>query len=78
MNAKQNGREQLEFIQSLIDAAAQTKSSDASSDEPTEDDEDTPPVDPNRGGIPDLTPEAAGGILDQFESWPGADFFRRG
>lgn len=76
LNAKASGKEQLEFLQSLIDAAtAPAKAPEASSDEPSDGEADAP-VDPNRNASvpPDMDAEAANGILDQFREWP---VFRR-
>lgn len=81
LNAKDSGKEQLEYLQSLIDAAAQTGSAAPVSDGDAQDEEGTPdvPVDSNAGSNPraDLDVEKAGNILDQFQNWPGADFFKR-
>lgn len=77
LNAKETGKEQLEFLQQLIDASAAAQSQPASGDEETEE-EATAPVDPNPPSALDLTDEAAGGILDSIgDAWPGRDFWKR-
>ena len=78
LNSKDTGKEQLDFLQTLIDAAVSgDKSPDEGSDAEGEGD-DTASVDPNRrqNVPPDMTDEAADAILDQFETWPSADFWR--
>jgi hypothetical protein len=79
LNTKETGKEQLEFIQSLIDNASPSQATGNAGDDESNDEEPDTPVDPNRPAITsqDLDPEQAGSILDQFKEWPGADFFRR-
>lgn len=72
LNAKTNGKEQLEFLQSLIDAAVSGQAPAASSDDTDEGEDEAPDVDPNRQANvpPELSEDAANSILDSFPSWP--------
>ena len=78
LQSKKDGKEQLAYLQALINPAP---APEAAPDEGGEPADDTAPVESNRAPStpPDGAQEAADdSILGQFTSWPGSDFFRRG
>lgn len=75
-----DGKEQLEFLQSLIDSAAKGQAPASGDEANEEEEEETPRVDPNRSRS---TPtgaaqaEADAALLGAFDVWPGEDFWQR-
>jgi hypothetical protein len=81
LQSKADGKEQLEYLQALIKPAAPSEDAQGGDEGGTPDDDAAPPTDPNRAPAvpPDAAQESADdAILGAFQSWPGADFFKRG
>ena len=77
---KDDGKAQLEYLQSLIAQAAAPTPPPTDEGDDTEDELEVPDVDPNRAApVPDAAMlEADEKVLGAFDAWPKAPFWRRG